>query len=740
MTRVTAAVAVLCALLTVTALRVETRSDAEAILGPVIQGTVKIESANDRQLIIALASDDLATRNAAAHSLAKWLSDQSLVHRVDTGPAAPSPAFLDWIWEKRFRLSPPSPTDLTVANLSRRLEQARAALAQGSGMLIGDRLLRDPTGSFASLVERMRASPVGLGQQGGIWQSRDDSAALMFVTLADRPFQAAETAEFARSIRAHAKDLEVQVYLLGPRVIAAEISTQISEAASVSAIVATALLLAWLAWILRSGRLLAITFLPLALGVASATLVVQIAFGSVHVVALGFGGALTGLALDYPLHLLSHESETRQQTERLMLIGAITTAVGFLALFGSDIPALMQTGLFIATGLAVAAVASKLIIPNAASELRAPPMERLAWRLRGKGWVETFLLFAGVAVVLASPAQSVRALFEPPEQVDAVIAKFAAMLTLPSERHVITVTGKSFGELLEREAALRPILDAAIDRRTLGSYGMLARYLPAPQQNPFSGLPLPDEYRRLAMDALRANGMVLDFAAQQTEDYKFALSTPGIGPDDLDAFQETRIVAANLKHDQAGWHDRIPLFELKDPEAVSAAINSADLAGVEMFDLRNRIDSALAQLRQRVAGWLGLGALVAFAVLAIGLRNWRRAVWIVRTTATATAITAAVLTLSGGTLGIFQIVALTLIVGIGIDYGLFLSGPGRDEDNRSRYRSVALCAGSTFVAFTIMGLTSVRILQEVGLTVSVGVVVMVILNLARPERMEGGQP
>lgn len=738
MTRLAVPAVILGVLLTLIALYVEPRSDAEAILGPVAQDAGNIESANDRQLIVALVSEDRQKRIAAARGIADWLSAQDLVSKVREGPEAPSASFLDWVWERRFHLNPPSPDDLSVEALSDRLAQARKVLSRGSGMLVGDRLLRDPTGSFADLVDRLGQAPAGLKQQDGVWQSLDDTAAIVFATLANRPFETAETMRLATEIRTRAREFGVENYLLGPRIIAAEISTQTSRAARFAALAATGLLLVWLAWILRSAGRLVTTFLPLALGVATATLVVQLGFGSVHVVTLGFGGALTGLALDYPLHLLAHGREKRRQTERLVLLGAVTTAVGFLALFGSGVPALMQTGLFVATGLAVAAIASRLIVPSADSDLRSPPMERLVWRLPYKAWIEVFVVVGGIAVIASAPTGSVRTLFEPPGQVDRVIAKFAKMLPLPSGQHVLTIVGKDLAELLERQAALRPVLDAAVSQGMLGRYSMLGQFMAGGAAEVLSQLPPPEEYYRRVTIALRANGMVADFAAIQRENYRSALTAPGVTPEDLKAFPETRIAAAHLRQSQSGWRERIQLFGLREPAALSRAVTSVNIAGVEIFDIQNRIENALVELRKQVATWLGIGALAAFAVLAIGLGDWRRAWGIARTTAAATAVTGAVLTLGGGTVGVFQIVALTLVVGIGIDYGLFLSDPEQNQQERARYRSVALCAGSTLIAFSVMGLASVRLLQEIGLTVSLGVLVMVCFNLAQPKRRGTG--
>ena len=97
---------------------------------------------------------------------------------------------------------------------------------------------------------------------------------------------------------------------VGPRTVIARISSDIASRARWAGAVGTVLLLVWLVAMLRSARALVFLVIPAAAGLIVASLLVQAAFGSLHVLALGFGGALMGLALDYPLHLMTHARGT----------------------------------------------------------------------------------------------------------------------------------------------------------------------------------------------------------------------------------------------------------------------------------------------------------------------------------------------------------------------------------------------------------------------------------------------
>jgi predicted exporter len=84
-----------------------------------------------------------------------------------------------------------------------------------------------------------------------------------------------------------------------------------------------------------------------------------------------------------------------------------------------------------------------------------------------------------------------------------------------------------------------------------------------------------------------------------------------------------------------------------------------------------------------------------------------------------------------GGVGVFHIVALTLVIGIGIDYGIFLTLSESDEQYENALRSVLLCAATTLIAFLTMVFSGVSVLEEIGATVSIGVTAMVGVNLVR---------
>jgi len=75
-----------------------------------------------------------------------------------------------------------------------------------------------------------------------------------------------------------------------------------------------------------------------------------------------------------------------------------------------------------------------------------------------------------------------------------------------------------------------------------------------------------------------------------------------------------------------------------------------------------------------------------------------------------------------GQLSIFNLIALVLVAGLGLDYGLFMSRSElRTAGAEQTRHAIRVCAASTMVAFCILAVSSVPILASLGITVATGV-------------------
>ena len=124
--------------------------------------------------------------------------------------------------------------------------------------------------------------------------------------------------------------------------------------------------------------------------------------------------------------------------------------------------------------------------------------------------------------------------------------------------------------------------------------------------------------------------------------------------------------------------------------------------------------------RHRAVRSFGLACLLIVGLLVLGRRYLSGLAWIVTTVMSALAMTVALVLVTHGQLTVIHLVALLLVLGLGLDYALFL---GKQEGGLDRYatrQAVTACAASTTLAFGILAASSIPLLRFLGLTVAMG--------------------
>ncbi len=179
---------------------------------------------------------------------------------------------------------------------------------------------------------------------------------------------------------------------------------------------------------------------------------------------------------------------------------------------------------------------------------------------------------------------------------------------------------------------------------------------------------------------------------------------------------------------------------IEDAAAVQAAITGLEDPNTRFIDHKGQVSARLDVYRRAAVTWFLIGTLVALGCLALLAPGQVAVVNLGLTLAAAISVTAFANAALDGGLGIFQILALTLIAGIGIDYGLFLEMARSAKQRKTAARSVALCAITTLAAFTIMAVSPIQILSEIGRTVTIGVILLVCFGFAMPPEKRGEKP
>jgi predicted exporter len=115
------------------------------------------------------------------------------------------------------------------------------------------------------------------------------------------------------------------------------------------------------------------------------------------------------------------------------------------------------------------------------------------------------------------------------------------------------------------------------------------------------------------------------------------------------------------------------------------------------------------------------GLAVIGVVLAAGMRSLSVLWPILLPIVSALAVVAAVVNLSGESMSLFHIATFLLVVGLGLDYGLFFNRPEESEEGRSRtLYGLLVCSTTTVLVFGVLAGSSIPVLHAIGITAAIG--------------------
>lgn len=595
--------------------------------------------------------------------------------------------------------------------------QARAA---GTGLRVGDDGLLQADGRYWAVMQfQTRDSAFRLDGEQRIGQALDAAAAAARAAVPD-------LRELRAGVPLHAE------------AAAAQANFEINTIGWGS--LAAVLLLVWLAF--RSLRPILLVAMSLLIGCATALSVTALVFGKVHLLTLVFGASLVGVAEDYGIHWFgSRQAEpnaSRWQLLRHLLPGLwlalLTSALAYLALGLAPFPGLRQMALFSVVGLAGAFLTViawfPLLDKGRVRETRfahwlGGTLDRWPRLGQGSGKIAVVLGVAASVVIAGGllrlhPNDDLRSLQSSPPALMAQQIEVGRLLGMPSPAQFFLVQGADAEQVLQREQVLVGKLDALEAQGRIGGHQAISDWWPS-------------QSRQQADAALtaRIEASVLAQVGQATGE---TLARPAYAaPAGVEAFLRDP-VSLPFRHLWlgklgSGQASVVMVDDLSRADALATLRAQADgLDGVRWVDRTADFSQLLGHYRRMMGALLLAGVVLVFGVLAW---RYRRQSWrVITPTLLAGLLTVALLGWFGQPLLLFNVLALLLLLGMGIDYGIFLL---EHRGDRSAWLSVCVGAASTWLSFGLLALSSTPALRAFGLTLLFGIgLVWLITPLFRP--------
>lgn len=714
---------------------------AEAALARLSEGA-------SRRVVIVLACKDRDPLRAAASAIRTALdapdsplqaiagANSSLTELIDQ--YAP---YRDRLLDRhqRQRLSQQTPAQIARAALQQLYRPGISLRALGP--------LDDPTGSFAAwLAERAGASKV---RPDGPWltltvanggDAATTTAPASDLQLIILPYELRSAAlsvaalEQLQPLLDRARTLAaahgVELLSAGVPVHAAAASQQAVREMSIIGLGAAAGIALLMLLCFRSPRPMLLVLGTVSIGLIVAMSACVLVFERVHLITLVFGASLVGVAEDYAIHYLSTRAlaSPREHGDLLrpmlpgLLLAFVTSALGYLALALAPFPGLKQMALYSIVGLAAALVTVLLWFPTLVGPRLAAT--RLCWKvaisrryvpqLRATPW--SLAAFAAALIVAAvgwarlTTSDDLRALQSSPQSLIEQQTRIGRWLAEPSPAQFYLVRGDSEEALLKNEEALVERLSALADEGFISGHRALSDWVPS--------------RARQQVDAARLEPAFRAAAAALRSELGDSTATPRPLADHALTVQQwlASPVSAPLRPLWLGQLDGayasvVQVAGINTPAQLPRlAALATELPGVLWVDKIADYSRLLREYRRAMTWVLGASFVLIFLVLLprFGWQSWR----VLAPTLLALAVVLAWLGWRGESLQLFHVLGLTVMLGMSVDYGIFLMEPVPGD---APWLAVVLGAVNTLLAFGLLAFSQTPALAAFGITLLIGI-------------------
>ncbi len=703
----------------------ERDSRAEAALA-------RLAEQGERQLVLLISAPDLAQAKAASRALEASLKPLPLAAQNNAfDPAAIRDFFLPYRDGLLARADAAALAQFDAGFWTQRA--AAAAFTPVSA--VGLRWQQDPYELFTRwLLERAQVSPLRPDGDRLVVEEGGRHHAVLIYRIAGSAFSLALQARVHDGVNAAIVALaqshpQARVRRAGVVVHAATAARRAQDEVSLIGVGSTLGVALFSLLAFRGWRPLALLMLPIGVGTLWAVMLTAALFEHLHLLTLVFGSSLIGVAVDYAEHglcaSLEGEKEPLQRYKELapgMTVALATTVFAYLGLLLTPFPGLAQMAAFSAIGITAAWLCVMLWFPFIAPRsVRAGPATRLLewfgarwprWRANRTGGCVLLLGCVAIAVslVLLRTNDDVRALAGTDAGLLAEHIEVARVLRLPSPAQLFIVSGKDADEVLAREEVLSTQLRDMQAQGHLAGFDVISDWLPSEARQHARQAAVAPLHSEAVLGALRG-------ALELDADWAPPPATQAIMRIDDALASPLAPLLRGLWLGRGGDGKYASVVLLKGLSGAADSARLAALAGesVRWVDKPAEISRLFGRYRVRLGWLLALAYAVTFPLLWLRYRErtWR----IMLPVLLASAGTLAALAVIGVPLQLLVVLGLLLVLGTGIDYGVFID---EMRGHTHAFVAISLAAITTLISFGLLSLSTTPALRAFGLTILIG--------------------
>lgn len=697
-------------------------------------------SVSDKVVFILTAKDQhslFAGAELFADSLNQISAFKQVTGKIDQQQQS---AWSQYYFEHRYQFLTPELRQKLKTSPEQQVQSVVQAVYNPFSGVSGQELANDPFLLFRDYLNYLNQLSAQFTIQQGFLTSEyhDQTYVLITATLNDSPYSMAAQSAVPQ-IQAAQQKIRDQYNIDSAHtgvLFYAEFGTQ-SAKSEISTIGLFSLLgvVGSILLVFRSTTPLLLALLSITVGLLFALAATTAIFGKIHLFSLVFGASLIGVSIDYAFHYLTDRLAAKEKWDSIqglqhifsaITLGLVTSLIGYLGLLIAPFPGLQQLALFSAIGLIAAyatVVAWYPILAHKPTANRPLPGYRIwtrwlnLWRKRSiqLGLPVLICLISAIALTQSQYNDDIRQLQAMPASLKQQEILINQISGLESSQQMLVVAAQDDQSLLKELHKLDSQLQSWVADNILSGYQSLSQYI------------TPIAIQHLDYDLVEQlydqNAKPLQKALHLTEEPKLNQS---FSPVTLQQYL-SETVSQPVQHLYLGELDNqvaavIMLKGIATPTTIRDYANQHSY--MSYLDKASEISQLFGEYRVKIMELLAV-ALLCISLVLTKRYGFFHMIRIVIPCLIACLAGLAAMTVSGSQLNLFNLLALVLVIGIGIDYTLFFA---EQSHSRSTLLAITLSALTTLLSFGLLSLSETYAIHSFGLTTLSGIFIAWLLS------------
>jgi predicted exporter len=701
-----------------------------------------------------------AASDRIREALSKLDGVSSVTSRVDMSEAK---AAAEAVLSHAARLVRPEDIPKSASDMEARINSLKERLAAPEAMIMGEYLLKDPFGLGRSALVALEA--VGRAQgarvENGRLVSIDGRHALIFLDLSFDAFDVERATPFVEELdrtiegaMRSARASDIPYLALGGVHFAAASKASFMSDLTMCSIGITVLVAAVFLLFFRRLRLLVAALVPGLLGGAVAAGVMGFASMRVHALTLGFASTITGISIDYAIHLFhralagakgSQFGDSEEDTKTRMIralqisagpvtIGCATAVAAFLLTATSDFISVRQLAVFASISITVSLLTSLFLLPSFHRLLlggKGPHLRDFSERCSkafvrvagtGASLRKRTLVIVVFAVLFCLSAFGITRVtlsgdpkylgYTPPALKNRQ-AEIARLFPGASDQTLITAEGETEDAALARNDALYDALrGAGIPKEDIVSISPFAPALSSQSRS------LEASKKLLSQNSPgRAALLLAGFQGEYVDGIGAMIKASPLLPKDYQGTGLSRMVTESIAKQNGKWY---VMTRIQNTVAVDRLTAVADrISGCRLVSERLETSRAFIVMQGDLIRMMGIWGIAALVLIAVVKRSVLFSLRAVLPPVFGVLAAAGLFGFLGKPLTPVASAALTMVLGLGINYGVYVENePLSGLDNAAG--AIFADALTTIVGFLVLAFAKNPAMADIGIIVTFG--------------------